>query len=229
MSLSKFFGVFCSDDSDTDSLSECEEYLSESEISKLPWGNTGPKLTKDEIRMKKSYSYDPEPVKAWREITDYMAIKECNENLWSKISKHVGKQHGYHNSLFLYRDRHSKIVNVIERMLCPKKCYFFPTRCLFKHGFDFKNLLKQKLHKRFGSTFENLFRKDKPKAELERLVSGQPNMIKLADDIGLVIIFTRLSDLRLVTLVDLSKLMLMLFFLYIIKSPGSPVRDRTVG
>ena len=46
---------------------------------------------------------------------------------------------------------------------------------------------------------------------------------------GKVIHFTRLSDLRLVTLVDLSKLMLMLFFLYIIKSPGSPVGDRTVG
>ena len=183
MSHSKLVGVLCADDSD--SLSEGEEYLPESEVSKLPWGSIGPKLTQDEIRMKKTYSYDPEPVKAWREITDYMAIKECNESLWSKISNLVGKKHGYHNSLFLYRDRHSKIVNVIERMLCPKKCYFSPTRCLFKHGFDFKNLLKQKLHKRFGSTFETLFRKDTTKiVELERLRSGQPNMIKLADDIG---------------------------------------------
>ena len=73
MSHSKFVGVLCADDSD--SLSEGEEYLPESEVSKLPWGSIGPKLTQDEIRMKKTYSYDPEPVKAWREITDYMAIK----------------------------------------------------------------------------------------------------------------------------------------------------------
>ena len=56
MSHSKLVGVLCADDSD--SLSEGEEYLPESEVSKLPWGNIGPKLTKDEIRMKNKYSYD---------------------------------------------------------------------------------------------------------------------------------------------------------------------------
>jgi uncharacterized protein YecE (DUF72 family) len=65
--------------------------------------------------MKNTYLYDPEPVKAWREITDYMAIKECNESLWSKISKCIGQNHKYGNSLFLYRDRNSELVNVIER------------------------------------------------------------------------------------------------------------------
>ena len=117
MSHNKLVGVFCADDSD--SLSEGEEFCPESEIDKLPWGNRCANLTKDELKMKNTYSYDPEPVKAWREITDYMAIKECNENLWSKISKHVGKRHRYSNSLFLYRDRHSELVNVIERILCP--------------------------------------------------------------------------------------------------------------
>ena len=44
MSHSKLVGVLCADDSD--SLSEGEEYLPESEVNKLPWGNIGPKLTK---------------------------------------------------------------------------------------------------------------------------------------------------------------------------------------
>ena len=118
--------------------------------------------------MKNTYSYDPEPVKAWREITDYMAIKECNESLWSKISKCIGQNHKYQNSLFLYRDRNSDLVNVIERILCPRKCYYFPANCVFNHGYDFKNLLKQKLHQQFSPAFENLFHKDATKVELER-------------------------------------------------------------
>jgi hypothetical protein len=107
-------------------LSDGEEFFPESEIEKLPWDNSRKKLTMDELKMKRTYSYDP--VKAWREINDYMAIKECNDNLWSKISEFVGKHLGFTNSLCLYRDRHSEIVRVVERMLCPKKCYFFPSK-----------------------------------------------------------------------------------------------------
>ena len=85
----------------------------------------------------------------------------------------------------MYRDRHSEIVRVIERMLCPKKCYFFPANCIFNHGYDFKNLLNRKLHQRFSPEFENLFRKDERKvAVVERAKHGPPNMIKLAEDIG---------------------------------------------
>ena len=176
-------GVLSPDDSD--SLSECEEFYPESLLEKLPWGSSHTKLTKEEIKMKTTYSYDPEPVKAWREITDYMAIKECNEALWTKISKCIGPHHQYRNSLFLYRNGHSKLVNIIERILCPRNCYFFPTNCLFKHGYDFKNLLKRKLHQRFSPSFENLFKHDVTKVvQLERLKHGPPNMIKLAEDIG---------------------------------------------
>ena len=153
MSNEKLVGVLCPDDSD--SLSECEEFYPESLLEKQPWDSGRTKLTKEELKMKTTYTYDPEPVKAWREITDYMAIQECNEGLWSKISQCIGKHHKYRNSLFLYRNRHSELVNVIERMLCPKNCYFFPANCLFKHGYDFKNLLKRKLHQRFSPSFEN--------------------------------------------------------------------------
>ena len=111
---------------------------------------------------------------------------QSNDNLWSIISKLVGKRHKYSNSLFLYRDRHSELVNVIERMLCPKQCYFFPKNCLFRHRYDFKNLMKKELHQSFNPIFQNLFKKDEPKVvKLERARNGQPNMIKLADDIGI--------------------------------------------
>ena len=45
--------------------------------------------------------------------------------------------------------------------------------------------MKQKLHQKFSPAFENLFHKDATKVELERAKNGRPNMIKLADDIGL--------------------------------------------
>jgi hypothetical protein len=72
--------VLCADESD--SLSECEEFYPESLVDKLPWNSSHTKLTKDELKMKRTYSYDSEPVKAWREITDCTAIKEYNDSLW---------------------------------------------------------------------------------------------------------------------------------------------------
>jgi hypothetical protein len=47
-------------------------------------------------------------------------------------------------------------------------------------------LLSKKLHQNFSPAFETLFRKDVSKvAKLERARNGQPNMIKLANDIGI--------------------------------------------
>ena len=70
-------------------------------------------------------------------------------------------------------------------MLCKNKCYYFPNKCLLKHGYDFKNLLKKSLHEKFDPKFSNLFAKDTTKvAMLERETNGRPKMIKLAEDIG---------------------------------------------
>ena len=184
MSHQKIVGVLCRDDSD--SLSECEEFCPQAVIDKLPCYTGRPKLTKDEIKMKRTYTYDPEPVKAWREVTDYMVIKECNDGLWSKISERIGRVHGYMNTLFLYRNRNSKLVHIIERMLCQNKCYYFPNKCFLKHGYDFKNLLQKTLHEKFNPKFSNLFVKNSCKVPmLERGKNGRPKMIKLAEDIGL--------------------------------------------
>ena len=51
-------GVLCADDSD--SLYECEEFYPESLLEKLPGDNRHIKMTKDEVMMKRTYSYDPE-------------------------------------------------------------------------------------------------------------------------------------------------------------------------
>ena len=173
---------------DSDSMEEDIESLPQAEIDKLRRANEPQKLTQEERKMLRTYTYDPEPVKAWREINDYIAIKECNGSLWSKICEKLDqKEHfQFYDSLVLYRNRHSELVHTVERILCPKRCYFFPVKCLFAHGYDFKNLLKRSLHQRFSPAFENLFASDNNKiVELERLSYGPPNLIKLADDIGI--------------------------------------------
>ena len=173
---------------DSDSMEEDIESLPQSDIEKLLESRKPKKLTADEIKMKRTYTYDPEPIKAWREINDYVAIKECNDNLWSKICNKLGlvEQFGFYNSHCLYRNRNSHVIHKIERILCPKQCYYLPEKCLLSHGYDFKNLLKRSLHDRFNPGFEQLFDKSKTKkAVLERLSYGPPNMIKLAEDIGI--------------------------------------------
>ena len=154
---------------DSDSMEEDLEMIPQSEIEKYRKAKEPKKLTPDERKMLKTFTYDPEPVKAWREINDYMAIKECNAILWSKICEqlNIKEEFEFYNSLTLYRNRHSEIVHTVLRILCPKQCYFFPKKCLFSHGYDFKNLLRKDLHERFNPEFENLY------------------MIKLAEDIGI--------------------------------------------
>ena len=80
--------------------------------------------------------------------------------LWSKICEqlNIKEEFEFFNSLTLYRNRHSEIVHTVLRILCPKQCYFFPEKCLFSHGYDFKNLLRKDLHERFNPEFENLFK-----------------------------------------------------------------------
>ena len=55
--------------------------------------------------MKNSYSYDPEPVKAWREITDYMAIKECFSRRISKRRQKFFNRMTLTNVLYLGHSR----------------------------------------------------------------------------------------------------------------------------
>ena len=74
-----------------------------------------------------TYTYDKEPVKAWRQVNDYEAILECNSVKWREISKLIGDCHGFENSLSLYRSKKAKLVNVIERIICKMGVTIFLT------------------------------------------------------------------------------------------------------
>ena len=166
---------------DSDSMEEDIESLPQSEIEKLRNANRPRKLTDEERKMKRTFTYDPEPVKVWREISDSIAIKECNESLWSKICEKLGlvERFEFYNSLCLYRDKNSHVVKKILRLLCSKQCYYFPKKCLLSHGYDFKDLLKRSLHDRFNPGFEELFNINRnKKVQLERPSFGPPNMIQ---------------------------------------------------
>ena len=51
------------------------------------------KLFLEEIKLLRSYTYDNEPIIEYRQVTDYMVIKECNRVLWRKISAFLGDFH----------------------------------------------------------------------------------------------------------------------------------------
>ena len=121
-----------------DSLSEGNERCSEKSFNKIVRSKWSP----EESKMLNTYSYDKEPVKAWLQINDYLVIKECNAVMWSKISQRLGKFHGY-NSLDLYRNSKSNLLNLIEKIICKEKCYYLPEKYFFNHGFELQKLMKK--------------------------------------------------------------------------------------
>ena len=175
--------IYSSEDDSESDLSECEERCPDSVVDSLLECSLGSKLTPEELIFISSYTYDKEPVKAWRQVTDYIAIKECNDLKWEKISQYLGKFNGFSNSLQLYKSK-STLTNLIERIICVNKCYFFPDKCPLAHGFDFKNLMKKSLHDKYNPTFENIFKEQNSNVELEVEPSGRPKLLKLAEDIG---------------------------------------------
>ena len=73
-----------SDEEYSSDLSECEERCDDRLLSRE---DPGPKLSKEEIRLMNTYAYDDEPVKAWRQYSDYTVMKECNEYTWQAGTK----------------------------------------------------------------------------------------------------------------------------------------------
>ena len=133
-----------------------------------------------------TYTYDKEPVKEWRQVSDFDAIKECNELKWNDISKILGDAYGFHNSWAgLFSKKKSKAVNIIEKIICENCCYFLPARCFIKHGYELKNLMKRTVHERFNPFFGNLFENCKSTNPTLQLTDfGMPLLGTLAKDIG---------------------------------------------
>ena len=147
-----------------------------------------PTLTKEEYKFMNTYSYDKEPVEEWREVSDFDAIKECNEVMWEEISKLLGDCHSDHHSSWvgLLCDAKSKVVNTIEKIICKNGCYFFPAKCFMKHGYELKNLMKKSLHDQLNPNFEKLFENlESKEPTLELTEYGAPMLFKLAKDIGI--------------------------------------------
>ena len=107
-----------------------------------------------------TYSYDKEPVKEWRQVSDFDAIKECNKVKWESISKLLDKCHGFVNSGALFRNEKSKVLILIGRILCDKGCNFFPNKCFMRHEYqhDLRNLMKKSLHDKFNPDFDKIFK-----------------------------------------------------------------------
>ena len=142
------------------------------------------KLSKDEIKLMNTYTWDKEPVKAWRHNSDYKVLRECNEYRWFEISQFLGKFSGFTSSIYLYK-KPSKLCNLIETLICPNKCYFQPEKCFLVHGSSLKNLMKQSLHAKQGPEFRALFDAvQKPNLKIEHDIIGRPMFDKLAEEIG---------------------------------------------
>ena len=170
--------------SNEDSKSSDEEFCSYNVVDSLQQKKK-PNITFEERKLMHTYTYDKEPVKAWRQVNDYEAILECNSVKWREISKLIGDCHGFENSLSLYRSKKAKLVNVIERIICKNGCYYFPDKCFMAHGYDFKNLLRKSLHEEFSPHFEKISEGCESKVvTLEVTDYGAPNMLKLAEDIN---------------------------------------------
>ena len=161
-------------------LSECEERCDEKLLNSL---QSGYKLSVEEIKLKNTYSYDGEPVKAWRQYSDFTVLKECNEYIWYQISKFLGKFSGFSSSLNLYESR-SKLVNLIEMIICKDKCYFLPGKCFLKHGYDLRYLMKQSLHDEYSQSFMDLFNNKKDDIKIEVEENGRPKLWELAEKLN---------------------------------------------
>jgi hypothetical protein len=171
-----------SDEEESSDLSEGEERCDDKVL--LPWGEPGPRLSLEEMKLMNTYTYDKEPVKAWRQYPDYRILKECNEYRWYEISEILGKFSGFSSSLFLYESK-SNLVNLIEVIICKNNCYFLPGKCVLKHGYDLKYLMKQSLHDEHGPAFKNLFDEKETELKLEVETNGRPKLWELAERIGL--------------------------------------------
>ena len=170
-----------STDSDTSSEDMFCQYDAVDALRHKP----APELFLEEIILKNTYTYDDEPIKEYREISDYLVLKECNDVIWGKISKLLGDVHGFHNNLCIYREKDIHIL--ISKIICKNNCYYLPKNCFLDHEkVDLKSFFNRKLHEQFNPGFASLFEKKTNKVvKLQRAESGMPIMWKLAEDIGI--------------------------------------------
>ena len=141
-------------------------------------------LSVEEVELKRSYTYDQNPIKEYREVNDYLVLKECNSALWYEIKALIGDFQGFSNSLCLYRS--NDVLKLIAKIICKNDCYYLPENCFLEHErVTLTDFFKRSLHDHFNPQFDAIFSKGVSKVvKLEHASSGQPMMLKLAEDIG---------------------------------------------
>ena len=152
-------------------------------------GQKPPRLTTFEHILMRKYTYDKNPIRKFREITDWKVAKHCNILKFNQIVDEMGDgiYSGYLNPQQLYSPN-SKLVNKIMRLLCPKQCYYLPSECFFgdSHEANFKQLLKKELHDKMNPHFKNLMTKDAGKLPiLQYNEYHQPKTYDLCVDVGI--------------------------------------------
>ena len=153
---------------------------------------SGPKLppltTFENILMRK-FTYDKNPVREYREVTDWRVAKGSNALKFNQIGDEIGD--GL-ESRYLYAKqiygKNSEAVKKISRLLCDKQCYHLPGECFLEHqhSLDFKDLLKKDLHDRFHPYFEDYMMKDSKNVPILKYnESHQPKVYELCESIGI--------------------------------------------
>ena len=151
------------------------------------WQRPPPLTTFEHLIMRK-YSYDVNPIRAYREYSDIQVINMCNNLKCQQIDELIGEGISLDllapSRLF---DPKSETVNKIARLLCEKQCYYLPGECFFddQHTSDFKELLKKELHDKFNPVFKNLIMKDASEAvHLAYNQYHQPKVYELCEAVG---------------------------------------------
>ena len=145
-----------SENEETSSNSDAEEeHIVYSAVDCLQHsGPRPPPLTTFELILMRKFTHDKNPVRKYREITDWKVAKQCNIIKFNKVVDELGD--GL-TAGELYGPN-SEVVNKISRLLCEKQCYYLPGECYFGdcHAVNFKDLMKKELHDQFGPHLVNV-------------------------------------------------------------------------
>ena len=152
-------------------------------------GPRPPPLTTFEHILRRKFTYDKNPVRVYREVTDWRVAEQSNVIKFNEIIDEIGDglDGRFFNAKQLYGSN-SEAVKKISRLLCEKQCYYLPGECFFndQHSLHFKDLLKKELHDRFNPQFEDYMMKDsKNIAILQYNESHQPKVYELCKAIGI--------------------------------------------
>ena len=145
-----------------------------------------PSFTTFERILSRKFTYDKNPIRAFREVTDRKVVEQCNVLKYNQIHDEIGRGLGYFLRPKEFYASDSEGVRMISRMLCQKQCFFLPGECFSQNSHDshFKELLKKELHDRFQPQFDNNMTPLSTTPVLEYNEDNHPKVYELCEKIG---------------------------------------------